>query len=88
MIADGNATGESVVDPSRKINADDIFRAAEEGQKTLNKKARPHAIYYLTGEDKADERQMLMTLATRDGGQFRQVEARGRGEAKKARSSP
>ena len=68
MITDGNATGESPNDSSRSINADDIFRAADEGQKSLRKKARLHAIYYLTGEDKPNERQMLTDLATRNGG--------------------
>ena len=83
MITDGNATGESPNDPSRKISAEDIFHAADEGQKTLTKKARLHAIYYVTGEDKPEERQMLTGLASRNGGKFLQVEARGRGEAKK-----
>ena len=78
MITDGNATGESPNDPSRKINAEDIFRAADEGQKALSKKARLHAIYYVTGEDKAEERQMLTTLASRNGGKFQQVQAKGR----------
>ena len=77
MITDGNATGESPNDPSKKIDADDIYRVAEEGQKTLSKKARVHTIYYITGKDKDEERELLMRLASRNGGQFRQVNAPG-----------
>ena len=77
MITDGNATGESPSDPSKKIGADDIYRVAEEGQKAVSKKARVHTIYYITGKDKEDEREMLMRLASRNGGQFRQVNAPG-----------
>ena len=80
MITDGNATGQSQVDPSRKIEADDIYRVVDEGQKTLSKKARVHAIYYITGKEKAEERQMLQRLASRTGGQFREVEAKNRKE--------
>ena len=80
MITDGNATGESPVDPGRKITPDDIYKVADEGQKTLSKKARLHAIYYLTGKEKAEEKQLLMRLASRNGGQFRNVEAKNRKE--------
>ena len=78
MITDGNATGDSPVDPSRKITPDDIYKVADEGQKALTKKARLHAIYYLTGKEKAEEKQLLMRLASRNGGQFRNVEAKNR----------
>ena len=80
MITDGQASGESPNDPSRKIDADDIYRVVDEGQKTLSKKARLHAIYYLTGKEKAEERQLLQRLASRTGGQFREVEAKNRKE--------
>ena len=69
MLTDGNATG---------VTADEIFKLTDDAQKTLSKKARLHAIYYLTGADRPDERQMLMTLASRNGGQFRSVQAKGR----------
>ncbi|MGZ4983536.1 MAG: VWA domain-containing protein [Chthoniobacterales bacterium] len=69
MLTDGNATG---------VTPEQIFQLTDEAQKALPKKARLHAIYYLTGADKADERQMLMTLAARNGGQFRSVQAQGR----------
>lgn len=78
MITDGNATGQSPSDPSKKIDADDIYRVVDEGQKTLSRKARVHAIYYLTGREKAEERQLLQRLASRTGGQFREVAARNR----------
>lgn len=80
MITDGNATGQSPTDPSKKIDAEDIYRVVDEGQKTLTKKARVHAIYYITGKEKAEERQMLQRLASRTGGQFREVEAKNRKE--------
>ena len=80
MITDGNATGQSPSDPSKKIDADDIYRVVDEGQKTLSKKARVHAIYYITGKEKAEERQMLQRLASRTGGQFREVDAKNRKE--------
>jgi hypothetical protein len=80
MLTDGQASGESPTDPSRKIDADDIYRVVDEGQKTLSKKARLHAIYYLTGKEKAEERQLLQRLASRTGGQFREVAAKNRKE--------
>ena len=78
MITDGNATGDSPSDPSKQITPADIYRVADEGQKTLTKKARLHAIYYLTGKEKAEERQLLQGLASRNGGQFRTVAAKDR----------
>ena len=78
MITDGQASGQSPTDPSRKIDANDIYRVVDEGQKTLTKKARVHAIYYLTGKEKAEERQLLQRLASRTGGQFREVAAKNR----------
>ena len=80
MITDGNATGDSPSDPSKKITAADIYKVAEEGQKSLTKKARLHAIYYLTGKEKAEEKELLTRLASRNGGQFRNVEAKNRKE--------
>ena len=78
MITDGQASGASAADRSKKIEADDIYRVVDEGQKTLSKKARIHAIYYLTGKEKAEERQLLQRLASRTGGQFREVAAKNR----------
>jgi len=80
MITDGNATGDSPTDPSRKITPADIYKVADDGQKSLAKKARVHAIYYLTGKEKAEERQLLTGLASRNGGQFRNVAAKNRKE--------
>ena len=78
MITDGQASGASPANPSKKIEPEDIYRVVDEGQKTLSKKARIHAIYYLTGKEKAEERQMLQRLASRTGGQFREVAAKNR----------
>ncbi len=74
MLTDGNASGKSAVDPNRDISADDIYKAAEEGQKALPKKAKLHTIYYLTGNDKQEEETMLRQLASRNGpGTFQKV---------------
>jgi von Willebrand factor type A domain-containing protein len=78
MLTDGNATAAKPGGGLQPIAPEEIFKTAEAGQKTLPKKARLHVIHYLTGADKADERQMLMSLASRNSGQFRQVAARGR----------
>jgi len=78
MLTDGNATTAQSHGGLKPIPDGDIFKAAETEQKTLSKRARLHVIYYLTGADKADERQMLMSLAARNGGQFRAVSAKGR----------
>jgi hypothetical protein len=45
---------------------------------SITKRAKIHVIYYLNGREKADERQMLMNLAARNGGAFHKVEAPGR----------
>ena len=71
MLTDGNATG---------VTPQEIYKVAEAGQKTLPQKARLHVIYYLTGEDKSDERTFLQGLASRNGGKFSTVEAKNRGQ--------
>lgn len=78
MLTDGNATAAQPGGGVKPIEPDEIWKAAEAGQETLGKKARLHAIYYVTGADKEDERRMLRTLASRNGGKFREVEAKGR----------
>jgi hypothetical protein len=78
MLTDGNATAAQPGGGLKPIPAEEIFKTAEAGQKSLNQRARLHVIYYLTGGDKVDERQMLMTLAARNGGKFRSVNAKGR----------
>ena len=77
MLTDGNATAAR----EGPIPEQEIYNAAENGQKTLSKRARLHAIYYVTGEDKPDERKMLSGLAGRNGGKFQQVIAKGRTES-------
>ena len=63
----------------------ELYAVAEEGQKNLppTKHARLHAIYYVTGDDKDDERRMLQSLSGRNQGKFQQVKAKGAGDAKK-----
>lgn len=79
LLTDGNATAAQPGGGLHAIPAEDIWNAAEAGQKGLGpKRARLHVVYYLTGADKEGERAMLTTLAERNGGQFRSVEAPGR----------
>jgi hypothetical protein len=80
MITDGNATAAVPGGGLRPIPSEEIFKVADEGQKSLGKRARLHVIYYLNGKEKPDERQMLMNLAARNGGKFNRVEARGRSQ--------
>jgi hypothetical protein len=77
LISDGNATGAQPGGGLEQIPAKDIWAVADAGQKALDKQARIHAIYYVTGGDKADERAMLSGLARKNGGRFRQVKAPG-----------
>jgi hypothetical protein len=77
LLSDGNATGAQPGGGLEQISAKDIWAVADAGQKTLEKPARIHAIYYVTGADKADERAMLSGLARKNGGRFRQVKAPG-----------
>lgn len=77
MITDGNATA-SRDGHLEAIPPEEIFKVVEDGQKTLTKRARIHVVYYVNGKEKADERQMLMNLAARNGGAFNKVEAPGR----------
>lgn len=78
MLTDGNATAAKPGGGLTPIPPEEIFKITDVGQKTLSKRARLHVIHYLTGADKADERQMLMSLSARNGGKFQQVQARGR----------
>jgi hypothetical protein len=81
MLTDGNATasqpGGGGLQP---IPPEQIFKVIDDGQKALPKKARIHVIYYVTGKEKPDERQMLMNLAARTSGKFSRVEAKGRSQ--------
>lgn len=78
LLTDGNATGDSAIQPGRKITPEDIFSVADAGQKALHRRAKIHTVYYMTGGDKPEERQMLMNLARRNAGKFLSVQARGR----------
>lgn len=82
MLTDGNATEAQPGGGLKEMPPEQVWGAADAGQTTLgaNKRARLHVIYYLTGADKADERTMLTSLATKNGGQFRTVDAPGRRE--------
>jgi hypothetical protein len=78
MLTDGNATIAEHKGGMRPISEEEIFKVVMEGQKALRNSARVHVIYYLTGSEREEERQMLMSLASRNGGQFRSVAAAGR----------
>lgn len=78
MLTDGNATAAQKGGGLKTIEPRDIWKVASEGQKSLPQEARLHVIYYLTGADKDEERRMLKSLASRNKGQFREVEAPGR----------
>ena len=81
MLTDGNATAAQPGGGGlTSIPAEELFEVTEAGQKGLTKRAKLHIIYYLNGKEKADEKQMLMSLAARNSGQFREVVAPGRRE--------
>src|ERR1700731_284838 len=73
MLTDGNATMAEHKGGLKPIPPEEIFKVADAGQKSLRRPARLHVIYYLTGAERQDERQMLMSLASRNNGQFRPV---------------
>ncbi len=79
MLTDGNATAAQPGGGLRSIPPEDLFKVTEAGQRALSKPAKLHVIYYLNGKEKPNERQMLMSLATRNNGRFITVSARGRG---------
>lgn len=77
MLTDGNATAyQEDTRKLKEIPANDLYKIAETGQKTLPKKARLHTIYYLNAKEKNEERQMLQQLASRNGGRFQTVRAK------------
>lgn len=82
MLTDGNATSAAGGGLSA-IPADDIWKVADEGQRSLRSPARLHVIYYLTGAEKEDEERMLRGLASKNGGQFRKTQASGRKDSSK-----
>jgi hypothetical protein len=77
MITDGNATAAQPGGGLTTIPPKTIWDAAELGQKSMEHAARLHVIYYITGQDKTEERAMLGTLARRNEGRFRQMKAPG-----------
>ncbi len=81
MLTDGDANGDSPTQPGKKISAEDLYRVAEEGQKTLPKKAKLHTIYYVTAADKPEEEKMLRQLANRNGGSLIKVTAPSGGQS-------
>ncbi len=79
ILTDGNATEAQPGGGLREMPPEQVWNAAEAGQRTAGaKRARLHVIYYLTGADRDDEWAMLTALATKNGGQFRTVDAPGR----------
>jgi hypothetical protein len=82
MLTDGNATESQSHGGLKPIPPQDIYRVAEAGQKGLTRKAHLHVIYYLNGKEKPEEVAMLRGLASRNGGQFQKVEAKGGGHSR------
>ncbi|CAN5512181.1 hypothetical protein BH20VER3_BH20VER3_21720 [soil metagenome] len=78
MLTDGNATISKSGGGLQAIPPQEIYKVAEEGQKQLAKKAHLHVIYFLNAKEKSDEVNMLRALASRNGGKFQKVEAKGR----------
>lgn len=78
MLTDGNATSSQPQGGLKAIPPQEIYKIADEGQKRLGKKAHLHVIYYLNAKEKSDEVEMLRGLASRNGGKFQKVEAKGR----------
>ena len=78
MLTDGNATSSQPQGGLKAIPPQEIYQIADEGQKRLAKKAHLHVIYYLNAKEKSDEVEMLRGLASRNGGKFQKVEAKGR----------
>jgi hypothetical protein len=78
MLTDGNATISQPQGGLSPIPPEELFKAAADGQKGLRGSAKLHVIYYVTGDEKEDEKQMLRSLAARNGGSFISVKAKGR----------
>ena len=78
MLTDGNATAAQPHGGLKPIPPSEIYKVAQDGQKQLTKKANLHVIYYLNAKEKSDEAEMLRGLASRNGGKFEKVEAKGR----------
>lgn len=78
MLTDGNATASQPGGGLQPIPPQEIYKVAGEGQKQLPKKAHLHVIYYMNGQEKSDEIDMLRGLASRNSGKFQKVEAKGR----------
>ncbi len=83
MLTDGNATQSAGGGGLTPIPAEEIWDAAKIGQATLEKPARLHVIYYLTGNAKPDEEHMLRLLASRNDGRFKKVSAKNAGDGNK-----
>ncbi|MEO6872993.1 MAG: hypothetical protein ABI233_12360 [Chthoniobacterales bacterium] len=77
MLTDGNATAyHPKTGGLKSIPPEELYKIAAEGQTTLPKKAHLHTIYYLNAKEKKAEREMLLQLASRNGGQFKTVPAK------------
>jgi len=75
MLTDGNATASQGGGGLTPIPAEDIWKVAEAGQKSMAKEARLHVIYYVNARTREEERKMLRGLASKNSGKFREVEA-------------
>ncbi|MCC6354840.1 MAG: VWA domain-containing protein [Verrucomicrobiae bacterium] len=74
MLSDGNALMGEVVIPTEELTG-----LTGQLQRSLPKEARLHTIYFMTGPDKPAERELLKTLAARNGGRFTDFDAKAPG---------
>jgi hypothetical protein len=77
MLTDGNATISQPGGGLKPIPPEELFKAAADGQKGLSRSAKLNVIYYVTGQERDDERDMLQQLARRNGGSFIKIRAKG-----------
>lgn len=71
MLSDGNALMGEMIIPT-----EELVGLAGQLQRSLAKEARLHTIYFMTGPDKPAERDLLKTLAERNGGRFKDFDAK------------
>ncbi len=80
MLTDGNATAAQPGGGLKEIDAQVLYKIAEDGQKTLPKKAHLHMIYYFTGRKKAKSAPCCRAWPRATAGNSAPSQAKNRGE--------
>jgi hypothetical protein len=71
LLSDGNALkGQEI------ISSEELLKLTRDLQKSLVQEARLHTIYFVTGANKSDERELLRSLARRNNGKFEEFDAK------------